>query len=211
MVTMPATATAHPAAITVRPPGGSRHPKISAPVAPAAASSASPQYSSHRPATAAGDGAEPSELLFEARAAAAPEGGWTPMPKANEPPVTCPSTFDTVRQPTVYTPSVRRGSAARSSRALPATTVGLPTPGTVWPEESSSDTVDRLGSGASVKYSSSTCGAVGSDAPAAGTDRFSSACAEAGEASTPTPASARTATSNAARSDLIPRRPGAGY
>src|SRR5215471_8266619 len=211
MTRTPTAADSHPAAITSPARVGSRQTNTSTPVAPAATSSASPQYRSHRPATAAGDGAEPAEPLFAAWAAAAPEEGWIPMPKANEPPVTCPSTFDTVRQLTVYTPSVRRGSAARSSRALPATTVGLPTPGTVWPEESSSDTVDRLGSGASVKYSSSTCGAVGSDAPAAGTDRFSSACAEAGEASTPTPASARTATSNAARSDLIPRRPGAGY
>ena len=56
---MPAAAASHPAAITIRALPGSRHPKTSIPVAPAAASSASPQYSSHRPATAAGDGAEP--------------------------------------------------------------------------------------------------------------------------------------------------------
>ena len=73
------------------------------------------------------------------------------MPKAKEPPVTCPSTFETVRQLTVYTPSARRGSLTRNSRALPGAGVGLPTPGTVWPEESSRETVDRLGSGASVK------------------------------------------------------------
>ena len=59
MVRMPAAAASHPAAITIRAPLGSRHPKTSGPVTPAAASSASPQYSSHRPATAAGDGAEP--------------------------------------------------------------------------------------------------------------------------------------------------------
>jgi hypothetical protein len=65
--------------------------------------------------------------------------------------VTCPSTFDTVRQLTVYTPSARRGSLTRSSRAFPGAGVGLPAPGRVWPEESSRDTVDGLGSGASVK------------------------------------------------------------
>ena len=207
MMRMPAAASSHPAAITIRALPGSRHPKTSTPVAPAAASSASPQYSSHRPATATGDGVEPadSEPPCAPWAAAAPAGGWTPMPKAKEPPVTCPSTFDTVRQLTVYTPSVREGSVARSSRASPDTTAGLPTPGTIWPEESSRETVDRLRSGASVKYSSITCGARGSDAPAAGYDRSSKACASAGEARTPTQASARTATSNTARSDFIPR------
>src|SRR5207247_2374502 len=112
-----------------------------------AASSASPQYSSHRPATSAEDGAEPAdgEPPLAAWAADAPEGAWTPMPKAKEPPVTWPSTFDTVRQLTVYTPSASRGSAARSSSALRGTGVGLPTPGTARPEESSRTTVDRLG------------------------------------------------------------------
>ena len=148
---IPAAAASHPAAITIRAPRGSRHPKTSIPVAPAAASSASPQYSSHRPATATGDGAEPVGGEPPLAAAETPEGGWTPMPKAKEPPVTCPSTFDTVRQLTVYTPSVRGGSLTRSSRALRGATAGLPTPGRVWPEESSRETVDRLGSGASVK------------------------------------------------------------
>src|SRR5262245_9931563 len=106
MVQTPAAATTHPAAIMVRAPGGSRHPKTSAPVAPAATSSARPQYSSHRPATAAGDGAEPAdgEPPLAAWAAGTPEGASTPIPKAKEPPVTWPSTFDTVRQFTVYTP-----------------------------------------------------------------------------------------------------------
>src|SRR5215471_21852442 len=211
MTRTPTAADSHPAAITSPARAGSRQTNTTTPVAPAATSSASPQYRSHRPATAAGDGAEPAEPLFAAWAAAAPEEGWIPMPKAKEPPVTCPSTFDTVRQLTVYTPSARRGSPTRSSRALPGTTAGLPAPGTVRPEESSSRTVDRLGSGASVKYSSIAWGALGSDAPAAGYDRSSKACADAGEARTPAPASARTATSNTARSDVIPRLPGAGY
>jgi hypothetical protein len=97
------------------------------------------------------------------------------MPKAKEPFVMCPSTFDNVRQLTVYTPSVRRGSAVRSSSALPAATAGLPTPGTARPAELSSETVDRLGSGASVKYRSIACGERGSALPAAGYDRSSSA------------------------------------
>ena len=148
---MPTAAHSHPAAITGGARPGSRHPKTSGPVTPAAASSASPQYSSHRPATAAGDGAELGEPPFTACAAAAPDGAWTPMPKAKEPPVTCPSTFDTVRQLTVYTPSASRGSVTRNSCVLPGAGVGLLTPETAWPEESSRDTVDRLGSGASVK------------------------------------------------------------
>src|SRR5215470_8106832 len=212
MVTTPAAAHSHPAAIRSGAPRGSRRPKTSTPTAPAAASTASPQYSSHRPVTAAGDGTEPAagEPPLTAWDADAPDGAATPIPKAKEPPVTWPSTFDTVRQLSVYTPSASRGSATRNSSALPGTTVGLPTPATVRPEESSRATVDRLGSGASVKSSSISCGARGSDAPAAGYDRFSRACASAGDARTPTPASARTATSTTARSDLIPRGPCAG-
>ncbi len=153
MVRMPTAADSHPAAITSRACPGSRHPKTSTPVAPAAASSARPQYSSHRPATAAGAGGEPidSGPPFAAPVPAEPEEGWIPIRKAKEPPVTCPSTFDTVRQFTVYTPSVRVGSVARSSCASPGTAAGVPTPGTIWPEESSRESVDRPGSGGSVK------------------------------------------------------------
>lgn len=154
----PTAAYSHPAAITIPALSGSRQPNTSAPAAPAAASKASPQYNSHWPMTAAGAGLEPSGALFED----APKGRWTPMPKAKEPFVMCPSTFDTVRQLTVYTPLVRRGSAVRSSSELPGATAGLPTPGTARPAELSSETVDRLGSGASVKYRSMTWGERGS-------------------------------------------------
>src|SRR5262249_56044375 len=92
-----AGATGQPAAIRIRAPGGSRHPKTSAPVAPAATSSASPQYSSHRPATAAGDGMAPAAgPPVTAFGTGAPAGGSHPMPNEEERPVTRPSTMHTV-------------------------------------------------------------------------------------------------------------------
>jgi hypothetical protein len=76
-----------------------RRRKTSRLLATAPTSRMSPQSSAQRPATPSteGDG----ELAAAGAPPEAAEGGCTPMPKANEPLVRCPSALDTVRQLTV--------------------------------------------------------------------------------------------------------------
>src|SRR5258708_17671874 len=82
--------------------GGTR--AITDPKKLAPRSSISPRYSSQRPPIAARDG--PDELVSAAPGVEPlPEAdGVVPSPNANEPVARWPSTADTVRQATVYTP-----------------------------------------------------------------------------------------------------------
>ena len=96
-------------------------------------------------------------------------GGATPMPKANEPVARWPSTAETVRQATVYTPFGRFGLRGTASWT------GLPGTGAVGPDVTGAPVVsrtlivDRFGSGRSPKTIDTSLGDVVSVEPALGT------------------------------------------
>src|SRR5436190_869036 len=75
--------------------------------------------------------------------------GDTPIPNENEPAVTWPSAFETVRHVTVYTPSGRSPTGTAISTLLPGTSSGPPV-STAFPDESSTCTTVRPISGGSV-------------------------------------------------------------
>ena len=87
-----------------------------------------------------------------------PGAGAVPTPKANAPLATWPSTAETLRQLTVYTPLPSgEASATCSSRGLPGTGCTPDTPGTTWPLESRTRTRESLGSGFSLKARAIVC------------------------------------------------------
>src|SRR5438552_17861861 len=97
--------------------------------------------------------------------------GCTPTPNANEPPVTWPSTLDTVRQLTMYTPSGRdAGMGTTSCRGCPwtarafAEVTGCPFELRTWIH-------DRPTSGCSVNVTSTCRGAVATTDPFASTEQ----------------------------------------
>ena len=121
-------------------------------------------------------------------------GAAVSIPKANDPPVTCPSVFDTVRHVTVYTPLGIAGTASCSSVGSPATAWTLPVR-TVAPLDVTNVASDRVGSGGSVNVMRIRCGACVRSVPAAGVELLRSACASA----TPGTASRAAPTRNTTR------------
>src|SRR5438067_10747776 len=79
---------------------------------------ASPQYSAHRPATArgGGDGLFTTEVVPTVVA-----DGFALTPNVNEPAVVWPSSSETVRHVTVYTPFGTDRTSIWSARGLPGT------------------------------------------------------------------------------------------
>ena len=129
-----------------------------------------------------------------------PLGGATPTPKANDPAETWPSTAETVRHETVYTPS---GSSSVMT-PITASPAGSPTNGSpvTWsvPLASSTRIDVRRRSGVSLKTSRTLSGGRPSVDPGAGSDRCSSAWAD-------TPAGAATAARIATAASTSPTRP----
>ncbi len=113
-----------------------------------------------------GTGAGPAEVT----------GVW--MPNAIEPAVRCPSTRDTMRQFTVYTPLASGRRPRRNVAASPATACRPPAPNDA-PDTSSTWTDDSRGSGASVKVRLTVAGACWRRARSAGSDDCSTPWARA--------------------------------
>jgi hypothetical protein len=96
----PATVSAAATASSGRAPGGRARPYTARPVTAAPTSRASPAYRARRPTVAAADGDGVSPWGAAWAAGVAPGAG-TPIPKANDPAVTWPSSLETTRQLTV--------------------------------------------------------------------------------------------------------------
>ena len=95
--------------------------------------------------------------------------GRVPTPKANEPVARCPSTAETVRQATVYTPGPNGLSGTVSCRGSSGTTALGPELTTL-PLVSSTRIVDSFGSGSSPNVMVTAVGGVARFAPALGSD-----------------------------------------
>ena len=130
-----------------------------------------------------------------------PGVGTSPTPKAKAPLSTCPSTADTTRQLTVYTPlGSGRDGVTWSCSFSPGTIAGAETPGTVAPCESRTRTSESWASGSSENVSTMCRGDDGTEDPAAGAELSSAECAPAGAASAARQPAATAATSAARRS-----------
>ena len=160
-------------------------------------STTSPMKRSARPTMSAALG--PGGPLSEAGITAF--AGSMRTPKAKAPPATWPSTWEKVRQETVYTPVGSGLRATRSCSGLPGTSWVGPC-WNRWPPVESTSIDERRGSGASPKVMVTSGGACCRLAPLSGTEDCRSAWADARSGS----AAAAPSTTSTAISPRIRRR-----